>query len=82
LHDLTPREVLTFAPLLIVAFWIGLYPKPFFEILEKPVNQLVLTVRPDYPGIGGAVNAFAQSREPLTANTPTVLASGIAKGNK
>jgi hypothetical protein len=59
-----------------------LYPKPFFEILEKPVNQLVLTVRPDYPGIGGAVNASAPSREPLTANTPAVLASRISKGNK
>ncbi|MBS1850632.1 MAG: NADH-quinone oxidoreductase subunit M [Acidobacteria bacterium] len=45
LHDLTPREVLTFVPLLILAFWIGLYPKPFFQILEQPVNQIVQTVR-------------------------------------
>src|SRR5467141_2457361 len=45
LHDLTPRELLTFAPLVIIAFWIGLYPKPFFQILEQPVNQLVYTVR-------------------------------------
>src|ERR1700760_4460360 len=44
LHDLTPREVLTFAPLVIIAFWIGLYPKPFFRILEQPVNNLVATV--------------------------------------
>jgi NADH-quinone oxidoreductase subunit M len=57
LHDLTPREVLTFVPLLIMAFWIGLYPKPFFQILQQPVNQLVLTVRPDYPGISVPVNA-------------------------
>jgi NADH-quinone oxidoreductase subunit M len=45
LHDLTPREVLTFAPLLIMAFWIGLYPKPFFQILEQPVNKIVSDVR-------------------------------------
>jgi NADH-quinone oxidoreductase subunit M len=44
LHDLTPRELLTFVPLIIMAFWIGLYPKPFFQILEQPVNQLVQTV--------------------------------------
>src|SRR6201998_2751923 len=35
LHDLTPREVATFVPLLIMAFWIGLFPKPFFQILEQ-----------------------------------------------
>src|ERR1700751_499501 len=44
LHDLTPREVATFVPLLIMAFWIGLYPKPFFRIIEQPVNNLVATV--------------------------------------
>jgi NADH-quinone oxidoreductase subunit M len=43
LHDLTPREILTFAPLIVMALWIGLYPKPFFQILEQPVNQLVMT---------------------------------------
>ena len=32
-------------PLIVVAFWIGLYPKPFFQILEQPVNQIVYTVR-------------------------------------
>src|SRR6201993_923614 len=44
LHDLTPREVATFVPLLIMAFWIGLYPKPFFQILEQPVTQISRTV--------------------------------------
>jgi len=24
--------------------WIGLYPKPFFQILEQPVNQIVQTL--------------------------------------
>jgi hypothetical protein len=31
-------------PLIIMALWIGLYPKPFFQILEQPVNQLVQTI--------------------------------------
>src|SRR6478736_5355335 len=56
LLDLTPRELLTFVPLLIAAFWIGLYPKPFFQILEQPVNQIVTTVRPGYP-VNRAINA-------------------------
>jgi NADH-quinone oxidoreductase subunit M len=49
LRDLTGREILTFAPLIIAAVWIGVYPKPFFEILDQPVRALVSTVRPDYP---------------------------------
>ena len=49
LHDLTPREVATFVPLLIMAFWIGLYPKPFFDILKQPANHTISMARPDYP---------------------------------
>ena len=63
LHDLTPREVATFVPLIIVAFWIGLYPKPFFQVLEQPVSHLVSVVRPDYPQTGSTVNAAVR---PLT----------------
>ncbi|HEU5452194.1 MAG TPA: NADH-quinone oxidoreductase subunit M [Terriglobales bacterium] len=40
LNDLTGREVLTFAPLLALALFIGLYPKPLFQILDQPVNQI------------------------------------------
>ncbi len=49
LADLSPREIVTFAPLVVLAFWIGIYPKPFFEILAPPVNKIVQTVRPGYP---------------------------------
>jgi NADH-quinone oxidoreductase subunit M len=60
LRDLNAREVFMFAPLVALAFWIGLYPKPFFEILQQPVNQIVATVRgPDYAG-SKDVNASAK----------------------
>jgi NADH-quinone oxidoreductase subunit M len=86
LHDLTPREVLTFAPLLILALWIGLYPKPFFQILEQPVNQIVQTVRPGYPGTSGAVNASVNPEDQLPSaesnmNAPQ-LPSNHAKESK
>ncbi|MGH7461770.1 MAG: complex I subunit 4 family protein, partial [Longimicrobiales bacterium] len=48
LPDLNARELATLVPLVIWAFWIGLYPKPYFEILEKPVAQIVERVRPGY----------------------------------
>jgi NADH-quinone oxidoreductase subunit M len=86
LHDLTPREMLTFAPLLIMAFWIGLYPKPFFQILEQPVNQIVQTVRPGYPGTSGAVNASVKPGDQLPSADANMngaqLASDSAKGSK
>jgi NADH-quinone oxidoreductase subunit M len=64
LADLSPRELLTFAPLIILAFWIGLYPKPFFQILEPPVNQLVKDVRgPDYLKQSTDTNASVQPAE-------------------
>jgi len=37
-----------FLPLIAWSIWIGVYPKPYFELLEKPVQQIVERVRPDY----------------------------------
>ncbi|MGH9672205.1 MAG: complex I subunit 4 family protein [Bryobacteraceae bacterium] len=48
LRDLSWREIAVFAPLVVWAFWIGLYPKPYFDILERPVAQIVERVRPGY----------------------------------
>jgi NADH-quinone oxidoreductase subunit M len=48
LPDLNLREWAVFLPFMAWAIWIGVYPKPYFEILEKPVAQLVERVRPGY----------------------------------
>src|SRR6201981_490496 len=40
LQDLSLREIATFAPLMLMALWIGVYPKPFFEILEQPATEI------------------------------------------
>ncbi len=48
LKDLSLREIAVFAPLVVWAFWIGIYPKPFFAVLERPVAQIVERVRPGY----------------------------------
>jgi len=46
LVDLTGREIATFAPLLILAVWIGLYPAPFLRRLDAPVERIVARVSP------------------------------------
>ncbi len=48
MHDLTKREIGYFAPLVAAAFWIGLYPTPVMEILEKPVEKLVMQIDPEF----------------------------------
>jgi NADH-quinone oxidoreductase subunit M len=61
LRDLTPREIAVFAPLLVAVFWIGLYPKPFFRILERPVAQIVERVQPGYYARHNLPNPLAAS---------------------
>ena len=41
LRDLSVREIITVVPLLVFIFWIGLYPKPFFELMAPAVDNLV-----------------------------------------
>lgn len=75
LKDLTPREVLTFAPLVIMAFWIGLFPKPFFQILEQPVNHTMAMVRGTQSS-NGNMNASAQKpaqQVPIASTTAPAI---------
>jgi NADH-quinone oxidoreductase subunit M len=48
LQDLDRREIGYLLPLVVLCFWIGLYPKPFFDVLERPVNYVVARVDKDY----------------------------------
>ncbi|PYT80828.1 MAG: Fe-S-binding domain-containing protein [Acidobacteria bacterium] len=48
LPDLNLREMATLVPLVFVAFWIGIYPKPFFTLIEKPVQKIVEQVNPNF----------------------------------
>ena len=64
LRDLSLREVLVFVPLIVWAFWIGLYPQPYFHVLDRSVAQIVERVEPGY---------YAQHHlpNPLTQNSST-----------
>ena len=42
LHDLSWREIVTTVPLLVFIFWIGLYPKPFFDLMAPAVEKLLV----------------------------------------
>jgi NADH-quinone oxidoreductase subunit M len=63
LADLSPREWATFLPLLALVFWIGLAPKPFLQLIEKPVAKVVRLAQPDVFGTGKSPAPALPARE-------------------
>lgn len=49
--DLTSTEKMVLLPLVVMIFWIGIYPKPFLEIAEPSVKSLLEVIH----GAGGMV---------------------------
>ncbi|MBL6958044.1 MAG: NADH-quinone oxidoreductase subunit M [Rhodospirillales bacterium] len=42
--DLSPREILVFAPLVILVLWMGVYPSSFLDFMHASVNNLISQV--------------------------------------
>jgi NADH-quinone oxidoreductase subunit M len=66
LPDLSFRELAVFLPLIAWAIWIGVYPKPYFDVLERPVARIVERVNPSY---------FANRPQKLVASPPAPQAA-------
>jgi NADH-quinone oxidoreductase subunit M len=45
LKDLNWREIAIIAPILLLILWIGLYPKPFFELMAPSVDKVIATLQ-------------------------------------
>ena len=76
LPDLNLREYCTLVPLVLLAFWIGLYPAPLFRYLDKPVQQIVMQVNPDYYKQAAARMAAPPPAKPaLPAATARAISS-------
>src|SRR5207248_4270055 len=60
LLDLNNREFATFAPLLVLAVWMGLYPAPFLRRIETTVQRIATRVNPQY------AQAYEQCGKPMT----------------
>jgi NADH-quinone oxidoreductase subunit M len=82
LPDLNAREYATLIPLVLLAFWIGIYPKPLFTVLEAPVHQIVEQVNPGYynaasPASPATAVAAAPARAVLPEVAPAKGQTGI-----
>jgi NADH-quinone oxidoreductase subunit M len=70
LRDLNLREFATFLPLIVLAFWIGLYPKPFLDRLETSVARVVARVNSTYAVSARADGATGEAA--VDAETPVI----------
>ena len=59
LADLNLREQWTLIPLIVIAFWVGLYPKPFFERMAPTVDRVLERVAVAMPEEGTAADHVA-----------------------
>ena len=69
LADLTFREQLTLAPLVILALWIGLYPRPIFEVIRRPSEKIVAIVggpTTEAPAMAARTPAKTPAKAPAT----------------
>ena len=62
LKDLSIREWAVVVPLVVIMFWIGLYPKPFLEKTEASVKHLITQVQSRQAG--NAASAIARLNRP------------------
>ena len=76
LPDLNLREWATFIPLLILAVWIGLYPKPFIDRLDTSVNRVMSRVNSADVQLNAGTD---DTRVPAASRDLLVLEADIAE---
>jgi NADH-quinone oxidoreductase subunit M len=75
LPDLNLREYAILLPLVGMAFWIGMYPKPFFNFINGPVEKIVHQVNPVFYEQRASVSFAPSTSSTSPRSTPPVAAA-------
>ena len=78
LPDLNARELATLVPLVVLCFWIGIYPKPVLAFLHRPMAQLAAQIQPAKFMGADAVHAAPRGSFPERSETVVVQPEGRA----
>jgi NADH-quinone oxidoreductase subunit M len=80
LPDMNLREYAVLVPLVILAFWIGIYPKPFFAYIDRPVDKIVHQINPNFYERASTVpSAPPTSSTSLASSTSSPAAASASK---
>ncbi len=78
LLDLNWRELATLIPLVVLCFWIGLYPKPFIDFLKKPAAQIADTLQPGRFAAAGPVTGTMPTLATIQVRDEPIVSEGGA----
>src|SRR5437763_3544182 len=85
LLDLSNREFATFAPLIVLAVWMGLYPSPFLRRLNTSVMHIMSRINPQYAArMAADCGAPTPDRVAASSNPAAKFLAGLpcdANGN-
>ncbi len=78
LSDLTFRERLVFAPLLLLIFWLGVFPQPFLDRMQPALDRTLALARDRAQATGGLATRSGTGLPPGVTIVPRVRTETVA----
>ncbi len=72
MRDMNSLEIAYMMPLIILMFWIGLYPRPFLRLMEPTVNHYVSQVQERH-------QAYLEAQQKTAQETPAAPSQRLAQ---
>jgi NADH-quinone oxidoreductase subunit M len=74
LTDVNFRELATFVPLLVMVFWMGLFPQPFLDRMEPTINSYLSAVKERSERLQGNESGIPQEGQGGSESPATLAA--------